>query len=491
MGEPVKEYNKRMKKYRRGGSVPKDITGIVDTIGPHGVAWGTRGTQMSQLNRIDNLLDEILGTDRSMTGTPREEQFKKAIMQRNNWTEDKFKEVYGFQEGGYLQGPSHDQGGIPIEAEGGEYIVKADSVTPETKPLLEAINQTGTNPMKKYKYGGHISPMKSRGGYQPMKRYQYGGQVGMGVNAMSPLIPGTLPTPQGGSEVGPETGAQAPSNQMGYSFDPGTPESPFDPGIIKIPAKTSYRGGGYVRPKYWRGGSIPNTGRPRFDNGGTVPLDTESDYLKHMNEQRKWTKGFQDAGYGEHHPYSKSILQSPFDRRAKLHDQIVSETSPYGGTHERSTRLGPSVDPEYMVETINILLDDDTLTKDDKSWHLESLILEAQHNAANHAATEAVNELVAQNQDAIRYPRLKAQESGKKFISDVQTLLGDRWDRVKNLIPDIEMYKTQVGVDPKTGKKIPDVTRKVPIRRPHVAVGAPITDEYQVKGDTDNYEVGK
>ena len=32
------------------------------------------------------------------------------------------------QSGGQLHGPSHARGGIPIEAEGGEYIIKNDLV---------------------------------------------------------------------------------------------------------------------------------------------------------------------------------------------------------------------------------------------------------------------------------------------------------------------------------------------------------------------------
>ena len=40
------------------------------------------------------------------------------------------------QAGGSLHGPSHAQGGIPIEAEGGEFIVKKDSVNPSTMAML-------------------------------------------------------------------------------------------------------------------------------------------------------------------------------------------------------------------------------------------------------------------------------------------------------------------------------------------------------------------
>ena len=56
----------------------------------------------------------------------------------------KFKK---YPQGGMLEGAPHEEGGIPIEAEGGEYIVKADSVNEETLPLLELVNELGTFPM--------------------------------------------------------------------------------------------------------------------------------------------------------------------------------------------------------------------------------------------------------------------------------------------------------------------------------------------------------
>ena len=49
--------------------------------------------------------------------------------------------------GGSLEGNSHAQGGIPIEAEGGEFIIKKDSVNPSTLSLLEYINEHGDLPL--------------------------------------------------------------------------------------------------------------------------------------------------------------------------------------------------------------------------------------------------------------------------------------------------------------------------------------------------------
>jgi len=49
--------------------------------------------------------------------------------------------------GGSLEGNSHAQGGIPIEAEGGEFIIKKDSVNPSTLSILEYINEHGDLPL--------------------------------------------------------------------------------------------------------------------------------------------------------------------------------------------------------------------------------------------------------------------------------------------------------------------------------------------------------
>jgi len=55
-------------------------------------------------------------------------------------------------EGGLLQGASHAAGGIPVEAEGGEYIVNKKS-TSQFLPLIEAINEKGR---PKFADGGQV-----------------------------------------------------------------------------------------------------------------------------------------------------------------------------------------------------------------------------------------------------------------------------------------------------------------------------------------------
>ena len=86
----------------------------------------------------------------------------------------------GGQSGGYLRGPSHEDGGIPatitstgeeIELEGQEYIINADTVRAVGIDFLDALNSTATRhhpasqgfspgelPDSKYETGGPIFP---------------------------------------------------------------------------------------------------------------------------------------------------------------------------------------------------------------------------------------------------------------------------------------------------------------------------------------------
>jgi hypothetical protein len=99
--------------------------------------------------------------------------------------------------GGYLTGPSHEQGGIPatlqhggeIELEGGEYIINAQTVNAVGTEFLDELNSTATsyhqggynpgelpNPSN-YRRGGRVK-RKKRGG---RIKKQYGGSAGNGV----------------------------------------------------------------------------------------------------------------------------------------------------------------------------------------------------------------------------------------------------------------------------------------------------------------------
>ena len=64
-----------------------------------------------------------------------------ASLNKKGWGHNKKAE-----KGGMLKGKSHAQGGIPIEVEGGEYIIKKKSVNKSTEPYLEYINNHGKLP---------------------------------------------------------------------------------------------------------------------------------------------------------------------------------------------------------------------------------------------------------------------------------------------------------------------------------------------------------
>ncbi len=51
-----------------------------------------------------------------------------------------------YNKGGKFNGKSHKDGGIPIEVEGGEYMIKKSSVNEDTEPYLNYINTHGKLP---------------------------------------------------------------------------------------------------------------------------------------------------------------------------------------------------------------------------------------------------------------------------------------------------------------------------------------------------------
>ena len=69
-----------------------------------------------------------------------------------------------YVKGGKFKGPSHDDGGIDINVEGGEFIIKKDSVNAETQPILEKINKTGKLPKEMHYDFPVIDARKRKGG---------------------------------------------------------------------------------------------------------------------------------------------------------------------------------------------------------------------------------------------------------------------------------------------------------------------------------------
>jgi len=80
------------------------------------------------------------------------------------------------EDGGLLSGASHAQGGVNVEAEGGEYIVSKKNVTSETLPLLHAINN------------GFKGTSKMAVANSPYTGYANGGMVDNSNNSKSSVV---------------------------------------------------------------------------------------------------------------------------------------------------------------------------------------------------------------------------------------------------------------------------------------------------------------
>ena len=71
---------------------------------------------------------------------------------------------------GKLSGPSHKKGGILLEAEGGEYIIKKSSVKKIGKKTLDKINKEGKLPKEKKMAKGMRDFLKKRGSAKPKSK---------------------------------------------------------------------------------------------------------------------------------------------------------------------------------------------------------------------------------------------------------------------------------------------------------------------------------
>ena len=63
-----------------------------------------------------------------------------------------------FATGGFINGPSHSMGGVPIEAEGGEYIIRRSAVQQYGKEFFDSINrgQSAMSGVPMYQNGGMV-----------------------------------------------------------------------------------------------------------------------------------------------------------------------------------------------------------------------------------------------------------------------------------------------------------------------------------------------
>ena len=187
------------------------------------------------------------------------------------------------QSGGYLRGPSHAQGGIPatfqnggapVELEGGEYIINAQTVNALGTPFLDELNSTQTSYHQGGFQQGQLPSPSQYGNGGKIRKKQYGGGVS---NNNNQCIRHRMPD---GTEMnGPPHGAgqtciewSTGSNNMRRG---GRPTRKRKGGSAR-PAK-AMRKGGSARPARGR-----NT--RRMQPGGHVhPINTEQKtYLKNI-----------------------------------------------------------------------------------------------------------------------------------------------------------------------------------------------------------------
>jgi len=173
------------------------------------------------------------------------------------------------QSGGYLRGPSHAQGGIPaqipgqppIELEGGEYIINAQTTNALGTQFLDELNSTQTS----YHQGGFQqgqlpNPSKFKKGGRVRKK-QYGGNTNQCIKHRMP--DGTI---MEGPPHGPGQTCIEWSTGRNNMRRGGTPARTMRKGGTARPTRTMRKGGRPTTRRMRDGGSVQNR---RFYLNGT------------------------------------------------------------------------------------------------------------------------------------------------------------------------------------------------------------------------------
>ena len=63
-------------------------------------------------------------------------------------------ETYQAEQGGYIVGKRHANGGVPLEVEGGEYIIRRKAVTHYGQAFFDKINNMEFGPLNEMQRGG-------------------------------------------------------------------------------------------------------------------------------------------------------------------------------------------------------------------------------------------------------------------------------------------------------------------------------------------------
>jgi hypothetical protein len=217
--------------------------------------------------------------------------------------------------GGYLVGPSHEDGGIPvivdgvepIEVEGGEFIINKKTVEAVGEDFLHKLNSTSTpyhppeqgfnqgvlpNPSN-YSRGGRVKPNLRRGG-RPQPKRSSGRRTGTARRRIMN---------EGGSP------SQCPPGQQ-YSNGTCVP-------VITPPS--SYSG-------YKKGGRITRKNRSKFRAGGQLPrlrtsvgISSVGNNHAHSITRDPLTGDGLATGHGHTHKIKNGIMQTYCDEKGNCH----------------------------------------------------------------------------------------------------------------------------------------------------------------------------
>ena len=171
------------------------------------------------------------------------------------------------QMGGYLRGPSHEQGGIPanvrggspVELEGGEYIINAQTVNAVGTQFLDKLNSTQTSYHQGGFNRGQLPGSKYRRGGKVRRKLQTGGNTRQCVRHRMP--DGTI--------------MEGPTHGTGQTC------------IEWSNRRNNMRRGGGPRRRLQRGGVARGRTRRRMQQGGTMGA-TMNDGLS--TQRRRWRR---------------------------------------------------------------------------------------------------------------------------------------------------------------------------------------------------------
>ena len=237
-------------------------------------------------------------------------------------------------KGGYLVGPSHENGGIDLgvlsgvrhEAEGGEYIIRKDSVDRLGVGTLDYLNQTGRLPKNRkfvlgglYPWAGHTEPAPNAMEVITPEAIEVG--VTKGMKAAIPMLSSTMTTL-----------SVAEANRMSKAETQDTVVSAYAEVLVRTGELTRelQQSWADMRSNKLRGRDYPNRVEPEtaltLHGGGGG--DTYKQMLIKRNQEKASQRGLEILRHEENALRESSrdrFNQSEYDKIGKL--EAASRTS--------------------------------------------------------------------------------------------------------------------------------------------------------------------